>query len=130
MFERKPLYTSYFGNSSKLRKEGIAIVSIARFNPKYMTDLAGWCLSVAPRAEMLRMSEEKYEREFLKILNDVDPGEIYHKVMEKAEGFDGVALCCYEKDINDCHRKTVGEWLTANGYACEEFGKSKQLKLF
>lgn len=32
-----------------------------------------------------------------------------------AEKYDGKTLCCYEKDIDNCHRKIVAEWLVENG---------------
>jgi len=118
------LFTSYFGNQRKLRAAGCAIVSIARYNPKFIHDLDGWCVSVAPTSAMLSMSPEAYDREMRKILSKVDAGKIYSEITKRANGHEAVALCCYEKNSNECHRQLVARWLTSCGYECKEFGAS------
>jgi len=119
------LYTSYFGNAKKLRAAGCAIISIARYNPKFIRDLNGWCVSIAPTAEMLSMAQEDYDREMKAILAKADAARFYAEFTKRAGRYDSVALCCYEKNINECHRKLVGEWLTAAGFKCAEFGVSR-----
>lgn len=32
-----------------------------------------------------------------------------------------IALICYEKPSDFCHRHLVAEWLNQNGYKCEEW---------
>lgn len=32
-----------------------------------------------------------------------------------------IALICYEKPSDFCHRHLVAKWLTENGYPCEEY---------
>jgi uncharacterized protein (DUF488 family) len=32
-----------------------------------------------------------------------------------------IALVCYEKPTDFCHRHLVADWLKEHGYECEEF---------
>ena len=38
-----------------------------------------------------------------------------------------VALVCYEKPSDFCHRHLVADWLRQNGYECSEWSKDKTL---
>lgn len=116
------LYVSYFGNAKKLRAADCAIVSIARYNPRFLSNLDGWLKYVAPRGDMLKMSREDYDVEYAKILKRLDPRKVFSDAMKCAGSHQAVALCCYEKDWNDCHRQTVANWLKDHGIECEEFG--------
>lgn len=108
------IYTSYFGMSKKLIENGIEPIAISRSVPK---NFAGRrILSLAPTWAMLRMSDEEYDENYKKILqnNDIDA------IVDSFNGTD-VALLCWEKDVNDCHRKQVAEWLIEHGYEVKEF---------
>lgn len=35
-----------------------------------------------------------------------------------------IALICYEKPSDFCHRHLVAEWLNQNGFQCEEWSKN------
>ena len=37
-----------------------------------------------------------------------------------------IALVCYEKATDFCHRQLVAEWLRENGFHCEEFDFTKE----
>ena len=105
------LVTSYFGRQKELRKAGYKIVSVSRFNPRYChidVDLKIF----APRPDMINMEKGKYNVEFQKILQkiDIDFVRSYLRDLEK-RGYVKLALCCYEVDVNTCHRKQVGEYL-------------------
>lgn len=102
------VYTSYFGKIKKLRQNGIVPIGIARFPPKHI--YIRHIFELAPRANMLRMAEEEYDREFWKILGKLDPREILKKIEEIAGGWD-CALLCFEKSGDPCHRYMVAEWL-------------------
>jgi len=114
------IYTSYFGNLKKLQDAGIATIGIARFPPKhfYGTSL----LSLAPKSNMLQMAEQQYREEFKKILASLNPHTIYQRIQEISEGKD-VALLCFEKPNEFCHRKMVAHWLIKNlGIEVTEYG--------
>ena len=108
------IYTSYFGMMKELVENGIEPIAISRGVPKNFTGRR--ILSLAPTWAMLRMSDEDYEKEYKKILqkNDIEC------IMKLFEGKD-VALLCWEKDINQCHRKDVAEWIASYGYEVKEF---------
>ena len=36
-------------------------------------------------------------------------------------GENDIALICYEKPSDFCHRHLVAEWLNQNGFKCEEW---------
>lgn len=37
-----------------------------------------------------------------------------------------IALLCYEKPDDFCHRHLVADWLRKNGYECEELWRDKE----
>lgn len=41
--------------------------------------------------------------------------------LERISGGADVALCCYEKPGDFCHRNLVAAWLRKNGVECEEW---------
>lgn len=114
--------TSYFGNQKKLRAKGFKIVSIAVGQPRYMS-IDGEFSPLAPRREMLSMSQEMYDREMDKILKKVDVKLLksYLRTLMQ-RGYDKIAFCCHEKDHFTCHRLKVAEWLRTQGMTIEEFG--------
>lgn len=112
------IYTSYYANIDKLVKNGIEPVAISRSVPKNFAGLR--LMSLAPTWQMLSMSDAEYDRHYEMILrkNNRD------LIVKMFEGRD-VALLCWEKDVNQCHRKRVAEWLREGGYRVEEFGEKK-----
>jgi len=121
------IYTSYFGNVKKLRAAGVKMISISRFNPRYVTVDADM-KDFAPTAEMLKMSTADYDREYQKILESLDKVKVkdyFSKILPGA-GIKAVALCCYEKNIDECHWKKVMEYLNDLGYSVTEFGSAEK----
>ena len=108
------IYTSYFGNAKALKERGIEIVSVSRGKPNGFTGRSLDCL--APTWNMLRMSDEQYDIEYEKILKRNNPKQIVDFLGNK-----DVALCCWEKNIKDCHREKILQWLRSFGYDVEEF---------
>lgn len=64
---------------------------------------------------------EHFNTEVLSIL-EVDKiiNELYLLSQQK-----DIALVCYEKPTDFCHRHLVAEWLNENGYSCEEITNGK-----
>ena len=67
-------------------------------------------LSLAPTKNMLKMDREGYTVTFDKILSALDPVKVYAQLVNLSQGKD-IALLCYEKDRDVCHRRMVAEWL-------------------
>ena len=120
------IYTSYFSNGAKLTKAGIMMIGIALYPPKWFTGLSN--KYVSPSWDILHnsKSEEDYVQRFnSEILAHRDPKAFLSAIEKMANGKD-VALCCYEKPDEFCHRHIVAKWLNEKlGLQVEEFRISK-----
>ena len=110
------IYTSYIANQKKIVAAGIKPISIARFNrwnkfPKI--------LDLAPTAKMLKLGDEEFRTQYADQLAKLDPRTILAGINAIGDGQD-VALCCYERPGEFCHRQMVAEWLKENGIGVEE----------
>ncbi len=116
------LFTSYFGNFRALQNEGVLMIGISRFPPKYFNGPT--MFDLAPLSYMLKLPPEEYDRLFAeKVLGSTSPKSIIKQIEWYAEKTKStsIALCCYEKEQKDCHRYNVAVWLKAAGYEVEEF---------
>lgn len=107
------IYTSYFGNSKALAKNNIMIVSIACWQPRFLS-IPCVMSNVAPTPWMVKKaSHQQYLDAYQQILSKVDPYEFINS-LERVSGGRDVALCCYEKPGDFCHRHLLAEYLTKN----------------
>jgi len=116
------VYTSYFANGKKLHEAGIMMIGIALFPPKWFYGVS--LQQVAPTYSILHEdTEERYVERFKnEVLAKVDPKEFIENVKTFSKGKD-VALCCFEKPGDFCHRHLVADWLNEKlGLGVEEFG--------
>ena len=129
-------YTSYFSKGKKLNDAGIKMIGIALKPPTWY--YGATLRDVAPTPSILycTQTEEEYTRRFkAEVLSRVDARELVDKITYIGQGHD-VALCCYEKPADFCHRHIVAEWLKEQlGIEVDEYGVSKnpqpiQLSLF
>jgi len=104
------IYTSYHAKAKDLVELGIQPISISVMFPRYSKIKYPTYGILGPSKNMLGMSRENYYKIFNKRLSQLDPKDIYHDLARMAQGKD-ICLLCYEKDICDCHRGRVGEWL-------------------
>lgn len=114
------VYTSYFGNLKALGKAGIMPISIARYSPRWYNGPR--YTEVSPTSYMLSgsCSHEEYLRRYDDILNHLNPTAVMEAVKRISMGKD-VALCCYEKPGDFCHRHLLADWLNKNGYDIKEW---------
>lgn len=120
------IYTSYFGNSRKLNAAGIKIICVAIGRPRFIK--APQMLNVAPTRYMVSgpCSHEEYLRLYDQILAKQDAHTVIKQIEFLSDGKD-VALCCYEKPGQFCHRHLLAKWLTDNtGIEIKEFGQEKE----
>lgn len=115
------IYTSYFGNMKALQAADIKPISIARWSPRFFQGLV--FREVAPTPYMLRQcSHEEYLRMYAEILSRLNANEFLNKIKVVSFGRD-VALLCYEKPNDFCHRHLLADWLhEKTGVEIEEFG--------
>lgn len=124
------IYTSYFSNAKKLGANNIEIIGISLYPPKWFTGVS--IKSLAPSYSIFKYSntEEEYTARFkAEVLSRLDAKSIYERIKSFSNGKD-VALCCFEKPYEFCHRHLVAEWLNANlGIDVEEYqGNAKRIE--
>ncbi len=136
------LYTSYFAKGSKGWADNVIPVAICAKPPE---GYAGACYKkLAPPWELVKewKSDPRNDDYFgikrkqydAAVLNELD----VHQVVRELQGLMPktkqwlmgepvweskryhIVLLCYEKPSDFCHRHFVAQWLTKNGYNCEE----------
>lgn len=129
------VYTSYFGNLRTLGKHNIMPISIARYSPRWYTGAR--YVEVSPTSYMLSgaCSHKEYLQKYEEILNRLSAAHVMEVVASLSKGRD-IALCCYEKPGEFCHRHLLSEWLRKNGFDVKEWEREEkkeeiqQLSLF
>ena len=123
------IYTSYFAKAAILRKAGIVPIGVALWPPRFFRGIS--MKQVAPRRYMLddRLTDEEYIRMYRNdVLRLVDARSFIQDLERASRGMD-VALCCFEKPGDFCHRHILAKWLNEQtGIEASEFGvaESKQ----
>lgn len=122
------IYTSYFANLAKLKKAGIVPVGIAIYQPKWFVGFN--YKVVAPRYNMISQGypQDQYVREYKNILSTLSPKRVVDDLQRISGGKD-IALLCYEKPSDFCHRHLLAEWLNNNGYSVSEFSEVVEPKV-
>lgn len=109
------IYTSYFANVNKI-PPNIVPISISRWSPKWLS----WVLSfkdLAPSKEIVTecksvgMDSNEYTVRYTsEVLNNLDAKDILYRLSSLSNGKD-IALLCYERPGDMCHRHLVAKWL-------------------
>lgn len=63
---------------------------------------------------------EHFQAEILDRLDATTVIKELNYLVQNVNGKD-IALICYEKSSDFCHRHLVAEWLNQNGFKCEEW---------
>jgi len=104
------IYTSYHAKAEQLIENGLTLISISVIYPWYSKIEYLSYPALAPGKAMLKMSKGEYDKRFDLILTNLNPKRVISDLTKISNGKD-IALLCYEKDVNTCHRKKVGIWL-------------------
>ena len=117
------IYTSYFGKLDRLPKN-IVPISICGKAPDWYTGLQ--FKKLAPKYEFFKQWEQTHNNEFYikcyneQVLQPLNVNEIVKELTELGQGND-IALICYEKPTEFCHRHLVATWLRNNCYSINEY---------
>lgn len=117
------IYTSYFAKANKL-PENIVPISISAKPPRGYKGLQ--YKKLAPTYQILMNwkesgnTEEYIEEYDYNVLCDLNPTRVVVELHQMSEGKD-IALLCFEKSEDFCHRHLVAEWLTKAGFECSEY---------
>lgn len=107
------IYTSYFAKLKSLPEEIISI-SICGKAPSWYQGVQFKVL--APKYDFFIKWKENHDNEYYikcfneQVLDKLDATQIYNALKTLGGGQD-VALICYEKPDEFCHRHLVAEWL-------------------
>lgn len=118
------IYTSYFGNSKKLQQAGIKVIGISLYPPRWFNGIS--LKQVAPTKSILfanGQTQEEYTRRYRSEVLSQQDMQQFLKTVEQASGGQDVALCCYEKPEDFCHRHILADWIKERlGIEISEFG--------
>lgn len=121
------IYTSYYGQLKNLEKAGILPISISLFTPKWYKGL--WYDKLAPAKNMINLTVSTYIPAFKKYILDHRSQEgVLKKLRVMSEGYDKIALICYETPDKFCHRQLVRDWL--NIWIIPNFGENNKIVEF
>lgn len=122
------IYTSYFANVKSLPSEVIPI-TICGGVPEW------WCglryKKLAPKRGFFNEWKNSGDNDYYikcyyeQVLSHLDPAQVYRELNKLVEYTgscaDNIALLCYEKPKDFCHRHLVAEWFNKNGIVCKEW---------
>lgn len=120
------IYTSYFAYIRKLPQD-IVPIAISASIPKSVR--MTMYQKLAPSYDILMTwkrtpDREKYIKDYNEqILSRLDANKVVNELYRLSHG-KNVALICYEKPEDFCHRHLVAEWLTESGL-CREVKEYK-----
>ncbi|EMO73890.1 PF04343 family protein [Leptospira kirschneri str. 200801925] len=99
--------------------DGFVVFNISRFSPRWIAK--GKQIQFKALAPSKEMLEDGYEwDEFDSNLDKLNAIEIINQLKTLANN-NPIALCCYEKDPDKCHRSRVARWLFKSGFYVEEY---------
>lgn len=126
--ENSMIYTTYFGNLKNLPKNIIPI-SICGKAPNWYKGLQ--YKKLAPKLWFFKEWKQNHDNKFYvknfnkEVLDPLSATEVVldlkHLCGKGLYSMVDIALVCYEKPGDFCHRHIVSKWLRANGYDCKEF---------
>lgn len=121
------LYTTYFAKLRSLPEDVIPVAICA----KPPIGFKGYTFKqLAPKYDAFKhYKETKDEEQFTndyynQVLNSLNPVRVFNELYElidKSEFTHDIALVCYEKPTDFCHRKLVANWFNSKGLPCKEY---------
>ena len=118
------IYTTYFSNVINL-PNNIAPISIALKSPKEWDGLQ--YRKLAPKEEFFYNWRENRDNEYYiehfksEVLANLDANIVVEELQRIAEGYDSIALVCYELPNEFCHRTLVADFLSGSGFEVKEY---------
>jgi hypothetical protein len=139
------IYTSYFAKLKSL-PDNIIPISICGKAPDWYKGLQ--YKKLAPKYDFFMKWKENHDNDYyVKCFNEQVLDKLNaERVVKELDnlllnqtttiGYNGdlkevprIALICYEKPSDFCHRHLVADWLNKNGFECEEFTELRFSKL-
>lgn len=120
------IYTTYFDKLNSLPKNVLPI-SICGKAPVWYTGLQ--YKKLAPKYDFFMDWQRTHNNDtYIKcfnaqVLNNIDAIKLSQELIDimNQSGCEHVALVCYEKPPDFCHRHLVSAWFNSNNIECEEY---------
>lgn len=118
------IYTTYFSNLANL-PDNIVPISICGRAPDWYKGRQ--YKKLAPKKEFFNIwknnhNNDYYIEEFNKqVLDGLDAKEVVSELFDGIPEGCAIALVCYEKPNEFCHRKLVAKWLCSHGFEVKEY---------
>ena len=122
------IYTTYFANLRHLPTT-VTPIAICGGVPKFYTGLT--YKKLAPKYSFFSVWKETHDNDYYienfnkLVLNALNPKDVVNELLSMSPTTD-IALVCYEKPSDFCHRHLVADWLRQAGYECKEFERVKE----
>lgn len=122
------IYTSYFAKIKELQKNNIIPISICGKPPDWYKGLQ--YKKLAPKYDFFMKWKENHDNNYYikcfneQVLDKLNIRDVIYDlvgVLDINEDVD-IALICYEKPSDFCHRHLVSDWFNRNGIKCREWG--------
>lgn len=131
------IYTSYFAKLKSL-PENVIPISICGKAPNWYTGLQ--YKKLAPKYDFFMKWKETHDNDYYikcfneQVLDKLDAQKVVQELNNLIDGImlnpkifhdksliPDIALICYEKPSDFCHRHLVADWLNQNGFECKEW---------
>ena len=131
------IYTSYFGKIKSL-PGNIIPISICGKAPDWYEGLQ--YKKLAPKYDFFIKWKENHDNDYYikcfneQVLDKLDAQKVVQELNNLIDGImlnpkifhdksliPDIALICYEKPSDFCHRHLVADWLNKNGFECKEW---------
>lgn len=123
------IYTSCFAKLKELENHNIIPISICGKAPNWYKGLQ--YKKLAPKYGFFMEWKKNHDNDYYiehfqkEVLDELNATEVILDFSRMNYGFNvgenDIALICYEKPSDFCHRHLVAEWLNQNGFKCEEW---------
>lgn len=119
------IYTTYFAKLKSLPKD-IVPISICGKAPIWYSGIQ--YKKLAPKYDFFMQWKENHDNDYYiscfnnQVLSELNPVQVINDLIVMAAGRD-IALVCYEKPEDFCHRHLVADWLRKYGYNIKEWNK-------
>ena len=116
------IYTSYFAKLKELENHNIIPISICGKAPNWYKGLQ--YKKLAPKYGFFMEWKKNHDNDYYiehfqkEVLDGLDAATVIKELNYLVPNVNGkdIALICYEKPSDFCHRHLVAEWLNKNGY--------------
>lgn len=118
------LYTTYFAKLRALPKN-IVPIAICGKAPDWYSGLQ--YKKLAPKWDFFSEWKKNHDNDYYircfqaRVLDTLDCKKVYDELRALA-GSDDIALVCYERPSDFCHRHLVRDWFANAGYPIKEYG--------